>query len=244
LFLAVASALGFAFAAQAQMPGDGAPGEMNAAMLRLFEGHKGFQAKAEVKVTDADKKEVLKSPLEMALFENKTRFAIDLSQATGSSMSPETLQMLKSAGMGEMVSIARPDLKQVLMIYPVNKSIVRMPMSDKNVKAAVSDVKITKTAVGKETIDGHACVKHQVKVTDAEGNVTEATTWNAADLKDFPVQIEGKEKGMTTLLHFKEVRFTKPDASLFELPTGYKEYKNMMEMMQGMIQSMGVSAPK
>jgi hypothetical protein len=49
---------------------------------------------------------------------------------------------------------------------------------------------------------------------------------------------------MTTLLHFKEVRFTKPDASLFELPTGYKEYKNMMEMMQGMIQSMGVSAPK
>lgn len=226
------------------MPGNGAPGEMNAAMLRLFEGHKGFQAKAEVKVSDPAQKEVLKSPMEMVLSENKARFVIDLAQATGSSITPETIQMLKSAGMSQMVSIARPDLKQVLMIYPAQKSILRMPMNEKNVKAAVNDVKVTKTELGKETIDGHACVKHQVKVTDADGNVTEATTWNASDLKDFPVQIEGKEKGMTTLLRFKDVRFAKPDDALFDAPTGYKEYKNMMEMMQSAMQGMGVGAPK
>ena len=226
------------------MPGDGAPGEMNAIMLRIFDDHKSFQAKAEIKVTGSDQKEALKSPMEMAFLEGKTRVAIDLSQATGSSMTPETLQMLKSVGMGQMVSIARPDLKQVLMIYPINKSIVRMPMSEKNVKAAVNDVKIAKTALGKETIDGHACVKHQVKLTDAGGIVTEAITWNASDLKDFPVQIEAKEDGRTTLLRFKDIRFTKPDASMFDAPAGYKEYKNMMEMMQGMMQSLGVGAPK
>lgn len=242
LILTVITALGFSGATQAQMPGGENPGEMNSAMLRVFGDHKAFQAKADVKVTDANQKEVMNAPMEVALSEGKARFAFDLTQMKGDAMPPAALEMMKSSGMTQIVSVSRPDLKEVFIVYPVKKAMLRMPMSEKNAKMAVSEPKITKTVLGKETIDGHACVKNQVKMTDADGGVTEATTWNATDLKDFPVQIKATEKGMTSLLRFKDIRLAKPDAALFDVPSGFKEYKNMMEMMQSMMQGMG--APK
>ena len=39
----------------------------------------------------------------------------------------------------------------------------------------------------------------------------QATTWNATDLKDFPIQIEIKENGNTTIMHFMNVNLAKPD---------------------------------
>jgi len=45
--------------------------------------------------------------------------------------------------------------------------------------------------------------------------------WNATDLKDFPIQIEMKEKDRTVRMHFTDVRFVKPEAKQFEIPTAY-----------------------
>ena len=38
-------------------------------------------------------------------------------------------------------------------------------------------------------------MKNKVVVKGSKGPVLEAITWNATDLKDFPIQIEMKEKG-------------------------------------------------
>ena len=53
------------------------------------------------------------------------------------------------------------------------------------------------------------------------GRCLEAVTWNAADLKDFPLQIEMKEKDNTVRMRFTQVRFVKPDAKQFDLPATY-----------------------
>jgi len=53
----------------------------------------------------------------------------------------------------------------------------------------------------------------------------EAVVWNATDLKDFPIQIEMKEKDRTVLMHFTNVRFDKPDAKQFDVPAAYGRMK-------------------
>ena len=58
-----------------------------------------------------------------------------------------------------------------------------------------------------------------------KGPVLEAFTWNASDLKDFPILIEMQEKQNTVRMRFTEVRFVKPDAKQFDLPTNYGQMK-------------------
>jgi hypothetical protein len=64
-------------------------------------------------------------------------------------------------------------------------------------------------------------VKNTVVVKDAKGPVLQAVTWNAADLKDFPLQIEMKEKVNTVRMRFTQLRFAKPDPKQFEVPAAY-----------------------
>jgi hypothetical protein len=88
------------------------------------------------------------------------------------------------------------------------------------------------TELAKETVDGHACVKNKVVVTDEKGEKHESTTWNATDLKDFPIKIETTEQGTPMTMSFKNVKLAKPQASQFEPPAGFKKYDNFMTMMQ------------
>src|SRR5207249_2517026 len=87
-----------------------------------------------------------------------------------------------------------------------------------------ANLKVEKTTLGKETVDGHPCAKNQVVVKNGTNVVLTATTWNASDLKDFPVQVVTKEKDMTSIMHFQEILFVRLDAKQFEPPAGFKQY--------------------
>jgi len=143
-----------------------------------------------------------------------------------------------------MVSIVRPDQKVVYLIYPSQKSSLAMPMPPDQAETLQGNSKLAKTALGKETIDGHNCVKNQVVVTDENGRTLEATTWNAADLKDFPLQIRTQEQGNTSVLRFKDVKFSSPEPKQFDPPDGYTQYKDMQEMMQAIMGKMLGGAEK
>jgi hypothetical protein len=66
------------------------------------------------------------------------------------------------------------------------------------------------------------CVKNRVTVKDSRNVIFEATTWNATDLRDFPVRIETQDQGKTSTLQFRQIQFAKPDEKRFEPPRGYK----------------------
>ena len=68
-------------------------------------------------------------------------------------------------------------------------------------------------------------MKNKVTVRSDKGPVLEAVTWNATDLKDFPIQIQMKEKDNKVLMHFTQVSFVKPDAKQFDLPSNYGQMK-------------------
>jgi len=231
LFLASLSAF-------AQIPGGDSPAGIGVAMTKLFGDTKAFTAKADVQVLDKAQKATMSMPMDFALLDDKIRVEIDMTQMKKKDMPAGATEQIKKMGMAQVISIIRPDRKLIYVIYPDQKCLLTMPLSAEEAEAAVKMPKIEKTAVGKETIDGHACVKNKVVITDDKGQKVEATTWNATDLKDFPVQIQSTEKENTSVVRYKQVQFVKPDVHQFEPPVGYTHYSDQAELMQGLVKKM------
>ncbi len=146
--------------------------------------------------------------------------------------------MSEMAGMGldKQVTLVRPDKSVIYLIYPGLKAYSEMPMK----KSAGDD----KTAqgewkeLGKEKVDGHPCVKYLVTTTNADGSKDESTVWKATDLKDFIIQTVTQSGGDTVTVKFTNIKFDRPAAALFELPSDYKKYGSMQEMMMNSMQQM------
>jgi len=203
-------------AAQAQML-DGVP----TAMVKLFGGN-SFTAQAEMRVMNSNHVLSLQMPTAFAADETRLRLDLDMKLIKSSMIAPEMIKMFVQAGKDRVTSVVRPDKKMTYIIYPTARlySIMQISPAD----AEIANQKLEKKPLGKETIDNHACVKNQVTVRSPKGTVLlQATTWNAADLKDFPIQIEMKDSGNSTTLHFMNISLVKPDSKLFDIPAGFKE---------------------
>ena len=232
-------------AALAQMPGNGANG-MSAAMVKLFGKNTIFTAKSEFDVLDKARTQTTSMPMDFSLLDGKVRVDIDMTQVKSSLMPPNFISTMKQMGMDRMATITRPDKKVTLIVYPLLKSYAEIPMSKEEAAAQQKDYKLAKTRLGKETIDGHACEKIKVTLTDDKGDKEEATVWNAPDLKDFPVQIQMPQQDTTLIIKFKDVKLGVADASQFDAPGGMTKYpspeKLMQDAMTKMMSSQG--APK
>ncbi len=227
LFLAA-----FSWTASAQL---GAPNSgINAAMLKLFGDTKAFTAKAEARVLDKEQKEVATLPMTMSLLDDKLRAEMDLSQTKSAQMPAEAAAMMKQAGMDKMITIVRADKKATLLCYPGAQAYAEMPFSE----SEAADSKVESTEVGKETIDGHPCVKVKLFSTDAKGRPQEAFVWQATDLKKFPIQMQMTQRANTVIVKFEVPTLEKPSASLFEAPAGHTKYPNAQALMQAAMMKM------
>jgi hypothetical protein len=208
-------------AAIAQVPATGAPTGINAAFVKLFGALSAFTARVETQVTDPSQKELVRMPMEFAALDGKVRLEIDLAQAQSKELTASALAGMKQSGMDRVVSIFRPDKKITYIIYPGVQSYLVLPLAKGDVEALEQGLTLKKSALGKETVDGHPCVKNKVTVSNAKGSVLEAITWNAVDLKDFPLQVQMNQKDNKVIMRFSQVRLVKPDAKQFDLPPNY-----------------------
>jgi hypothetical protein len=210
-------------AATAQLPTAGSPTGINAAFVKLFGNVSAFSARLDTQVLDTSGKEWVRMPMDFATLDNKVRLDIRLEQTTSRDLSASMITGLKNAGMEHIISIFRPDQKVTFILYPGAKKFTTMPLAKGESEAMQKGLQVEKTAVGKEKIDGHACVKNKVVIKNQQGPVLEATTWNAADLKDLPIQIETGQKDKTVIMRFTQVQFEKPDAKQFDVPADYAQ---------------------
>ena len=212
-------------AAVAQAPSTGTPTAINTAFVKLFGAVGPFTAKVDTQVLDPYQKEVVRLLMDFASFEGKVRIEINLAQMQSKDLPPSKVAELKESGMDRIISLFRPDKKVTYVIYPGIQSYQTLPLAKEDTDAFEKGLKLEKTALGKEALDGHDCVKYKVVVKDTNGPVLQAVTWNAADLKDFPLQIEMKEKINTVRMHFTQLRLTKPDPQQFNVPAAYGQMK-------------------
>jgi hypothetical protein len=224
--------------AYGQMPGGTGPAGMSAALTKLFGSTTAFTAKGNVQVTDSAQKEVANWPMDFALLDKKIRVEIDLTQVRNQNMPAGMGAMLKQLGMAQVISIIRPDKSRVYVIYPDQRAMLAMPLPKEDSEESGKAPKVSKTALGKETIDGHPCVKNKVVITDSNGQTMEATTWDASDLNDLPIQIQTQEKDTTSLVRFNQIQFSRPVASLFQPPGDFTQYDNADDLKTGIMKKM------
>jgi hypothetical protein len=232
-----AAGVWFCSSALAQMPG-GSPGGVNAALTQLFGKHNTFTAKAQMQALDKDKAEIASGPLDFAMLDGNVRVDVDISQLKSKQMPAEALASLKQLGMEKIASVFRADKKVMYLIYPSLKICLDSPLPKEESDSIAHPPKFTTTEIGKETLDGVAVVKNKIGYADAKGEEHNAYTWNAPSLKGFPLQIQTEEKGNTLILRLSDVKLSKPDAKLFDLPAGYEKYADMQAMMQAVMKKM------
>ena len=222
------------YAVSALAQGNAPSSGINAAMLKMFGDIKAFTAKAEARMLDANQKEISTMPMTMAMRDNKLRAEMDLSQVKGGAMPAEAAAMLKQAGMDRMVTVVRPDKKATLITYPGMQAYAEVPISDDE----IAEGKIESIELGNEPIDGHSCKKTKLVSTDAKGNKQEALVWQAADLKNFPLQMQMAQKGNTLIVKYQAPKLETPEAALFDIPAGYTKYPSIQALMQAAMMKM------
>ena len=206
---------------------------INATMLKMFGDTKAFTAKANARLLDKDQKEISAIPMTMAMRDGKLRAEMDLSEVKGGAIPPEASAMMKQAGMDKMVTVVRQDKKTTVISYPGLKSYAEMPFSEGEAEA-----KVEFTDDGKDTIDGHPCVKKKLTTTDAKGKTQEAIVWQATDMKNFPVKMEMAQRKNTLVVKFEAPKLETPEASLFDVPAGYDKYDSLQSLMQAAMMKM------
>jgi hypothetical protein len=221
-----------------QIPGGAGPAGMSSALTKLFGPVTAFAAKGEMQVTDKGKKEIAFWPMDFSLLDRKIRVEIDLTQTRNKDMPAGAAAALKQIGMSQVVSIIRPDKGLVYVIYPDQQVLLTMAMPKEDADGSAKAAKLQKTALGKETIDGHPCVKNRVVVTEGSGETAEAITWEATDLKELPIQIETQEKDVVSVVRFTKVQFTPPSPGYFEPPSGFAQYDNPDDLKTGVMKKM------
>jgi hypothetical protein len=213
--------------------GMGGPGGPNfgGSMSKLFGENKTFSASMEIQAKDGQAGDTT-IPGKLSFDDGKSRFEMDMTKMKNSNMPAEAVAQMKAMGMDSLIMISRPDKKSSYLIYPGLKAYAEIPLKDADSTETLSKYKVETTELGKETVDGHPCVKNKVVVTDDKDKQHESTVWNATDQKNFPVKIETTERGSKVTMLFKDVKLTKPEAKLFDAPTDLKRYDSMMALMQ------------
>jgi hypothetical protein len=218
--------------AQVQMPMQGQG--LSAALMMLFGDTKAFSARTEFWVKSGAETTII--PMGFALLDGKMRMEVDMAQVKGKEMSAEALAMFKQMGMDRMVNIIIPEKKIMWIIYPALKAYAEMPALDEAVAGGDKDLKIELKEINKETIDGRECVKNKFVLIDGKGNKREGLTWNAKDLKNFPIRVEFPDGGATVTMAFKNIKLAAPDRKQFDAPAGYRKHSDIQELMKGALQ--------
>lgn len=120
------------------------------------------------------------------------------------------------------VVILNGEKKMMYYLVPAQKVYLEQPFNDQ-MKAQADffksfinrpDLKIEQ--LGKETVDGHPCVKLKL-TTDLEGKPSTTTLWCATDLRNLPIKIETDVNGQASVVELTDVSFT-VDAAVFMPP--------------------------
>jgi outer membrane lipoprotein-sorting protein len=204
---------------------------------KLFGENQTFSATMEMQMNSGNP---ITMSGKMSFDQGNSRFEMDMSEMKGGNIPPQAAAQMKSMGLDRMVTISQSDKKVIYMIYPNAQAYTEIIPAASDSSATNGDAKVETTELGKETMDGHLCVKNKAVVTDKQGEKHEFIVWNATDLKNFPIKVQMNEQGNAMTMSYQDITFSKPDASLFVPPTGYTRYDSMQEMMQSvMMRKMG-----
>jgi hypothetical protein len=223
-----------------RMVGGGPRDFGSADMAKIFGNNQAFTATASISITDAQHGSPMEMEASYSFLKGNLRTDIDTTAMKGAKMPPQAMAQMKQMGMDRAVNIYRSDRKVMYLMYPGLKSYTEIapPQAPQTDKPQPKEPKVDVTQVGKDTVDGHACVENKITITEDDGSQHEMLAWQATDLNNFPIKTEMQANGATITTHFSNVKLSAPDASLFDPPSDYTKYGSIQEMMMGRMSHM------
>jgi len=221
----------------AQVTAGASPG-LNAALVRMFGDVRAFTAQLQIRMTDGQGVETLNAPMKFSLLDGKMRGDLDVTKLKSKDLPAFAAGAARSVGMDNVITLVRPDLKETYLVYPAFQACIVAPIDELDVAALKKPAKIQRTALGREVIDGHLCVKNKTVVTESDGRQHEATVWNATDMKNFPLRIQTADGEDTILMHFRQVKFERPAAKDFDLPAGTGKYDDPQDLTRAVMKNL------
>jgi hypothetical protein len=208
---------------------------VDAALIPFFGEFKAFSADATVRVYDREEQEILSTPMKFAISDDRIRMDIEMSKLKSKDLPGGAGASLKQLGMDTVATLILPDQGAAYVIYPGMESILRVPIKAEELKSPGKDFKIEREEMGRETLDGHPCIRYRVTVSGSSGLKQKALTWNAEDLKGFPVQIQILDGDQLVIMRFRNLNLAVPFSGLFTLPGGYAQYDSQQALMQAVM---------
>jgi hypothetical protein len=187
-------------------------------------GTRDFTALLIAQTIDRSGKETVRFDMPLAKAGKRIRMEMDLSRtATGGMDMP--------ASLGKMTSIHQGDNKVSYTLYPDVRKFVVHQHTGESVQG--EKPRIERTKLGNEVIDGHPTDKYRIRMTYKNGRTEEGFIWNARDLHDMTIRSEIECKDSQVITQLKDISLRTPLASLFEVPAGYTEAQNFMDLVTG-----------
>ena len=215
-----------------------------AGLAGIFGKDKSFSAVAHTTIKDSSGNE-MQMEISYAVLEGKIRTETDMAKMQGGRIPPQALAQMQAMGMDKTVTILLPEKHTGYVVYPGLKAYCELPTpTGSSATETNKPPKVERTEVGKETIDGHPCVKYKVVVTPENGPSVNTLVWQATDLNSYPIQTQTDAGGSTITTRFQNIDQTKPAASLFEPPSDYKRYGSMQELMMSAMGGMPGGMPR
>jgi hypothetical protein len=190
-------------------------------IVKLMGSNTAFSARVENEMYYAEHRTTLFMPGEIFFDQGKSRFECDKTETERKLNLRDPNAPI--TGTEKVVTIKLPDTKRLYTLYPDLKVYSEQP--DRYPFKPESDFQLNLTEQGRETVDGHPCLKCKVVGRDGKGTEEKSIVWLATDMNNFPIQIESDtaEKESATT-RFKDLRFGKPDPAKFEVPPDFKRY--------------------
>jgi Domain of unknown function (DUF4412) len=209
---------------------------------RLFGENKNFAASVEINIKPIVGDFSSSLPGTISFDHGRSRFEVDLTKATNSGTPASVAAQMKSMGMDISIFILRPDKKVAYTVYPGRKAYVETPMDGVDGAANPDQFKIEVTELSRENVNGYACIKNKVMVTNDKGDTRGYGVWNAVDLKGFPVKIEDADLSSVVTMSFQDVKLGETPVDQFDAPAGYTKYDGMAELLKQLREETGKSA--
>ncbi|MDX2445840.1 MAG: DUF799 family lipoprotein [Desulfobacterales bacterium] len=196
-----------------QMPPPPAIGHMNY-------GDRDFKAVLVSSTFDKSQQRKFSFEMPIAKAGEKFRMEMDYTKMSGAQGMPPALS--------SVVMIHRGDEKRTYSLYTNKKKYM---ISDETDEGYYEEPDIVKTFVAKETIDGHPTEKYKITISYQGQETQQGFIWNATDLDGMTIrsEIDNATVKMTSTL--TGIVMGTPPAGLFEVPAGYTETDNFLEIV-------------
>ncbi len=196
-----------------QMPPLPAIGHMNY-------GDRDFKAVLVSSTFDKSQQREFSFEMPIAKAGEKFRMEMDYTKMSGAQGMPPALS--------SVVMIHRGDEKRTYSLYTNKKKYM---ISDETDEGYYEEPDVVKTFVAKETIDGHPTEKYKITISYQGQEAQQGFIWNAMDLDGMTIrsEIDNATVKMTSTL--RGIVMGTPPAGLFEVPAGYMETDNFLEIV-------------